>query len=139
MLMPNHSMGNPVIKRVKKLSKHVGAVSYSTKSESEWVGKLLYKTSKLVYKLFCSTCSRECSCAHQEEADIKHHIASKSHANTVLSLLKQPTINFVPQNDPIIFKTPKVKVLMTNFTVENILLISEADKCGLHVRGMFPD
>ena len=82
----------------------------------------------------CVVCFREYSnCAHQGEADVKRHILTKTHKDKASSLRQQHSmlsILFVPQNDPLTFKIFMAEVLMTNFIVENNVLIATANKYG---------
>ena len=57
--------------------------------------------------------------AHQDEAAIKRRILTKTHKDKHSPLRQQPTINIVPQNDPLTFKTSRAEVLVTNFIDEN--------------------
>jgi hypothetical protein len=52
-------------------------------------------------------CSREFNCAHQSEADIKRQLLTNIQKDNASSLRQQPTLNFVPQNDPLTFKTSR--------------------------------
>ena len=71
--------------------------------------------------------SQEFSCAHQDEADIKWHILTKTPKDKFSSLRQQPLFHKT------MFKISNAGVLMTNFIGENNLPIAVADKCGLHV------
>jgi hypothetical protein len=72
----------------------------------------------------CVVCSQEFSCAHQGEADIKRHILTKTHKNKPSSLRQQPTINIVPQNDPLTLSISRAEVIMTYLIVENNIPIA---------------
>ena len=75
----------------------------------------------------------------QGETDVKRHVRTKVHVDRAASLKKQPKLKKFIQGGPIVYKTSRTEVLMTNFTVEHSLPTPVADKCGPVFKSMFPE
>lgn len=91
---------SPVIKKTK----YAEVAKYKSKFKNNWIVKYPFVSSVTSDKsLFhCNVCNRTLSCAHQGEADLKHHIASDGHTAlakeqakqlAITSFLRQPNSN----------------------------------------------
>lgn len=96
----------PVSKRIQKTSKYAGAFKYKSKFSVQWKTKWPFIASVPgnPHGFRCNICSKNLSCQHQGVADIKAHIATKSHQKCSKAFASQPRLNFRSTEDPLSIK-----------------------------------
>ena len=79
---------------VMKKAKYVGVAKYKSKFNKDWIVKYPFVSSVTsdTSVFHCNVCNRTFSCAHQGEADLKHHTASDGHTALAKEQAKQPAI-----------------------------------------------
>ena len=97
--------------KLQKTSKYAGAFKYKSKFSVQWKTKwaFLAAVPGNPHSFRCNVCNKSLSCQHQGIADVKAHIATKSHQKNAKAVASQPRLNFRSADDTLSIKEHHIK------------------------------